>query len=78
MNFFSLLWIFFIIISLQPIIHQRMLDMKRLQLLSKMENKRNSRVIALIHRQETMSFLGFPSCGISILTTRKQFFVPSK
>jgi len=60
MDFISLLWIFIIISSLQPVIHQRMLEIKRLQLLSKMEHKRNSRVIALIHRQETMSLLGFP------------------
>jgi len=28
--------------------------------LHKLEEKRNSRVIALIHRQETLRFLGFP------------------
>ncbi|MGQ9502036.1 MAG: SDH family Clp fold serine proteinase [Anaerolineae bacterium] len=60
MDFLSLLWMFLIISSLQPIIRQKMLEMERLRALSRMERERHSRVIALIHRQETMSFLGFP------------------
>jgi len=60
MDFTALLWIFFIISSLQPVIRQKMLDMERLRVLGRLERERNSRVIALIHRQETMSFLGFP------------------
>lgn len=60
MDFFALLWLFFIITSLQPVIKQRMLDAARQRLLEQLERKRKSRVIALIHRQETMSLLGFP------------------
>ncbi|MGC8950746.1 SDH family Clp fold serine proteinase [Chloroflexus sp.] len=60
MDFFSLLWLFFIISSLQPVIKQRMLDVARQRLLEQLERKRKSRVIVLIHRQETMSLLGFP------------------
>ncbi len=60
MDFFSLLWIFFIISSLQPVIRQKMLEMERLRVLARLERERGSRVIALIHRQETMSLLGFP------------------
>ncbi len=37
-----------------------MLESARIKLLEKIEQKRNSRAIAFIHRQETMSFLGFP------------------
>lgn len=37
-----------------------MLESARIKLLERIEQKRNSRVIAFIHRQETMSFLGFP------------------
>jgi ClpP class serine protease len=48
------------IISLQPILRKKMLESARIKLLEKIELKRKSRVIALIHRQETMSFLGFP------------------
>ncbi|GAB4380229.1 MAG: ATP-dependent Clp protease proteolytic subunit [Calditrichia bacterium] len=60
MDFLSLLWIFFIISSLQPVIRQKMLDMERMRMLERLERSRNSRVIALIHRQETLSLLGFP------------------
>lgn len=60
MDFLSLFWMFFIISSLQPIIRQKMLESARLRLLARLERERNSRVIALIHRQETMSLLGFP------------------
>lgn len=55
-----IIWIFFILIALQPVIRQKMLEAARLRLLSRFERERNSRVITLIHRQETMSFLGFP------------------
>ncbi len=60
MDFFSLLWLFFIISSLQPLVRQHMLNMARQRLIQQMERKRKSRVIAMIHRQETMSLLGFP------------------
>lgn len=60
MSIFDLFWIFFIFASLQPAIRKRMLDTARLRTLRKLEEKRGSRVIALIHRQETLSFLGLP------------------
>lgn len=60
MDFLSFFWLFFIISSLQPIIRQKMLEMERLKLLERLERRRNSRVIVLIHRQETLSLLGFP------------------
>ena len=60
MGFGDLLWLFFMISAVQPIIRQRMLEASRLRLLHRLQNQRNSRVIALVHRQETMSFLGFP------------------
>ncbi len=59
-DFFSLLWIFFMIAALQPLFRQRMLDSARQRLIAAIEKKRNSRVITLVHRQETMSVLGFP------------------
>jgi ClpP class serine protease len=37
-----------------------MLEMARMQTLRRLERKRGSRVIALIHRQETLALLGFP------------------
>ncbi|RMD89280.1 MAG: hypothetical protein D6813_10870 [Calditrichaeota bacterium] len=60
MSFIDVFWIFIMISALQPIIRQRMLESSRMRLMQKIERKRNSRLIALIHRQETMSLLGFP------------------
>lgn len=60
MSFLDIFWIFFIISALQPIVRQKMLEAARIRMLRKIEEKRNSRVIALIHRQETLSLLGFP------------------
>ncbi len=60
MNFWDLFWLFFIIASLQPVLRQRLLESERMRLIRRLERKRGSRVIAMIHRQETLSFLGFP------------------
>ena len=60
MNMGEILWLFFMLSALQPVIRQKMLEASRLRLLSRMERARKSRVIALVHRQETMSLLGFP------------------
>jgi ClpP class serine protease len=56
----ELFWFFFMISALQPVITRRMLEYSRQRLISKIERDRESRVILLVHRQETMSFLGFP------------------
>ncbi|MCI0483783.1 MAG: ATP-dependent Clp protease proteolytic subunit [candidate division NC10 bacterium] len=60
MSFGDLIWVFFIFITVQPMIRQRWLEARRLRLLTQLEAQRRSRVIALVHRQETMSLLGFP------------------
>ena len=60
MSVLDILWIFFIISTLQPVIKQRYLDASRQRLIAKIEKKRGSRVILLVHREETMSLLGFP------------------
>lgn len=60
MNLIDLVWIFLIFIALVPLIRQKMVDASRLRLLRTMEGKRGTRVIALIHRQESLSILGFP------------------
>jgi len=57
---FDIFWLFFIISALQPVMQRRMLEAARLRLLQLIEKKNNCRVITLIHRQETMSLLGFP------------------
>ncbi len=60
MSVFDLFWLFFMFTSLLPVIQKRMLEAARLKLMRELEKKRGSRVIALIHRQETMALLGFP------------------
>jgi ClpP class serine protease len=60
MGVLDILWIFFLVSALQPVIKQRYLDASRQRLIAKIERQRGSRVILLVHREETMSFLGFP------------------
>jgi ClpP class serine protease len=60
MSIFDLFWIFLIISALWPAVQRRMIEAARMRLIHEIEKKRNSRVIALIHRQETMALLGFP------------------
>lgn len=56
----DLFWVFFILTALQPVLSRRMLESMRARKIAQIERSRNSRVILLIHRQETMSLLGFP------------------
>src|SRR6185503_12122776 len=56
----DLWWVALLFIGLQPVIKQRVLEASRLRVLKRLEQGRRSRVIALVHRQETMSLLGFP------------------
>lgn len=56
----DLFWLFFLFTALQPVIKQRFLEGARARMIAKIEHQRGSRVILLVHRQETMSFLGFP------------------
>src|ERR1700716_10421 len=56
----DIFWLFFMFTALQPVLRQRMLDAMRTRKISQLEKQRNSRVILLVHRQETMQFLGFP------------------
>jgi ClpP class serine protease len=60
MSLFDLLWIFFVFSAVSPMIQKKILDAKRIKFFRAWEKQRGSRVIALIHRQETMSILGFP------------------
>jgi ClpP class serine protease len=60
MSFNDIFWLFFMFTALQPVLRQRMLEAMRTRKIAQLEGKRNSRVILLVHRQETMRFLGFP------------------
>ncbi len=56
----DIFWIFFMLTALQPVLRQKMLEAARQRTIAKIEKERGSRVILLVHRQETMSLLGFP------------------
>ena len=56
----DIFWFFFMFTALQPVLRQRMLEAMRTRKIAQLEKQRNSRVILLVHRQETMRFLGFP------------------
>jgi ClpP class serine protease len=60
MSFANLFLIFLVISSIQPIIQRRMVASKRLGALKTFEQKRGSRTILMIHRQESISLLGIP------------------
>jgi ClpP class serine protease len=56
-----ILFLLFLVVSVVwPAIRQRVLESARLRAVRDVERMRDSRVIALIHRQETMALLGFP------------------
>jgi ClpP class serine protease len=56
----DIFWLFFMFTALQPMLRQRLLEAMRARKIAQIEGRRNSRVILLIHRQETMRLLGFP------------------
>lgn len=59
-SLFDLFWVFLLISSLQPILQKRTTESRRVQALQELERKRKSRVILLIHRQESISLFGIP------------------
>jgi ClpP class serine protease len=60
MDILSLFWLFFMLSALQPVVRQRMREAARSRMIAKIERSGGTRVILLVHRQETMSLLGFP------------------
>lgn len=56
----NIIWIVFILMSFLPLFRQRNVFQSRLKKIKEIEVKRKSRVIALIHRQESISILGLP------------------
>ena len=60
---FDLSWLFWLFILGQffiPLYQKQMLAVRRDRAFHSFERKRGTRLISMIHRQETMSFLGFP------------------
>ena len=60
MDWSSLFWWFILLTSFTPMLKQQLLEAQRRAVLVRLEKKRKTRVITLIHRQETLSFLGIP------------------
>jgi len=60
MRFFDIFGIFLMLAFLQPVIQKRMLESRRVAAIRDFEQKRGSRVILMIHRQESVSLLGIP------------------
>jgi ClpP class serine protease len=56
----NLLWLFLVFASLQPVVQRELLRARRRQSLASLSRRREATVITLVHRQETMSLLGFP------------------
>ena len=60
MDLLNLLWVFLILITLQPALARWLLARARRRALERLSAARDATVITLIHRQETVSFLGIP------------------
>ena len=55
----QLFWLIFLLLLVLPMIKAQTLEWSRERLIRAIEEKRKSRVITMIHRQETRSLLGF-------------------
>ena len=56
----NVVWILLLLSSILPALTKRAQEMRRRAAMSAIESKRGTRLITLIHRQETMSLLGIP------------------
>jgi ClpP class serine protease len=56
----SIVFLLFFLFFLVPMVSQRLLATRRYRAIQKLERVRGSRVITLIHRQESVSLLGIP------------------
>jgi ClpP class serine protease len=59
-NFFNIIWFLFLLQLFVPWIQRRIIEMRRVAAIRRLETANKSRVITMIHRQETLSFLGLP------------------
>ncbi|WP_332309376.1 SDH family Clp fold serine proteinase [Pseudomarimonas arenosa] len=57
---FDIVWIVLLVMLLQPVVQRRLLMSARRRLRLQLERERGSRVILLVHRQETFSLFGLP------------------
>jgi ClpP class serine protease len=57
---FNIIWILFLLSTIIPALTRRAIQARRRMAIDAIERNRASRLITLIHRQETMSLLGIP------------------
>ena len=60
MTFTDILWLLILLQFFIPVIQKRIIEARRAAAIRTLESKTGSRVITMIHRQETLSFLGIP------------------
>lgn len=60
MSITDIFWLLILVAAFQPFIRQRFLEQARARGISRIEKQRKSRVILLVHRQETMRLFGIP------------------
>jgi ClpP class serine protease len=63
MSIIDVIWLFFLLSSLTPVVQQHYLAAQRVRALHALEKRNGSRAITMIHRRETFSFLGIPFAG---------------
>ena len=56
----NIIWVLFLLSTFLPVLNKRAVEARRRMVMDAIERKRGSRLITLIHRQETMSLLGIP------------------
>ena len=59
-EFLNLIWMLILLQMFVPVLQKRILEAKRQFAMRRIEARRRSRVITMIHRQESMTLLGFP------------------
>jgi ClpP class serine protease len=59
-DFLNIIYILFLLQIFVPLLQKRWMQGLRLTAIRQLEGRRRSRLITMIHRQETMSLLGFP------------------
>ncbi|EAX48073.1 protein of unknown function DUF114 [Thermosinus carboxydivorans Nor1] len=60
MDFSGIFWLLFFVFTVWPMFKQQNIERARLRLIQQFEQKRGSRLITMIHRQEAISLLGVP------------------
>jgi len=60
MGFLNWLWILVLIAGFLPVLKHKWLEISRQRVMRRLEQKRGSRLVTLLHRQEVLSLLGIP------------------